>query len=129
LSAILRGFPSGLLVKRQILLGALAVGAFIVTLAFSSWNEGLWHSAAEPPASTAPQPKRDSVVPTGLVASSASETPPSAAAPAAAMVPPPPTPPPEASQVEPQYEQYANPGVDSEAIRRDRGVQHSSGSH
>jgi hypothetical protein len=33
----------------------------------------------------------------------------------------------EAAQPEPQYEQNANPGVDSEAIRRDRGVQHSSG--
>jgi hypothetical protein len=46
------------------------------------------------------------------------------------LTPPPTLAPPETSQVvEQQYEQRANPGVDSEAIRRDRGVQHSSGSH
>jgi hypothetical protein len=130
--------PSGPIVKRQILLGGLAVGAFIVTLAFSSWHVGLWHSAAEPPTSAAPQPDKDSLVPTGPVASSPSDpsseamtsTPPSAAAPTAVAINPPATiAPTEASQGEPQYEQTANPGVDSEAIRRDRGVQHSAGSH
>jgi hypothetical protein len=116
------------------------VGAFGVTLAFSSWHEGLWDSAAEPPISAVPQPTDDSVVPAPPAPSpadppsmSATVTPPSPAA-ATAMKPPPATAPADASQAEtsqgdPQYEQIANPGVDSEAIRRDRGVQHSSGPH
>jgi hypothetical protein len=128
----------GPLVKRRILLGALALGAFIVTLVFSSWHAGLWHTAAEPPAGAAPQPNQGGVVPAGSVAASASDsqtqaltsTPPAvAAAPAAAMNPPPAAAPAEASPGDSQYEQIANPGVDAEAMRRDRGVQHSSGPH
>src|SRR5580692_10164952 len=123
---MLRALPSGPLVKRRILLGALALGAFIVTLAFSSWHEGLWHTTAELPTSAAPQPNNTGVVPTRPVASSASDpsseamtsTPPGAAA----LNPPPAVAPAEASPGEPQYEQNANPGVDSEAMRRDRGV-------
>ena len=128
-------FPSGQFVKRPIFLGGLAVGAFIVTLAFSSWHEGLWHAAAEPPTGAVPQPNRDVVAsgpaapPAGQSSEAASPTPPGAVAPATAVNPPAAIAPLEAPQGDPQYEQSPNPGVDSEAMRRDRGVQHSSGSH
>jgi hypothetical protein len=113
------------------------VGAFVVTLALTSRHNGLWQSAAETPASVALQPAKNSLAPTPATAAPASgqasptlAPPPGEAAPAApAMNSPAAVAAPEASQSEPLYEQNANPGVDSEAIRRDRGVQHSSGSH
>jgi hypothetical protein len=113
------------------------LGAFVVTLAFSSWHEGLWDSAAEPPVSAVPQPSTDNVVPMPTAPSpteqAATVTAPSLAT-SAAMKPPAATAPSDTSQAEtsqgdPQYEEIANPGVDIEAIRRDRGVQHSSGPH
>ena len=125
------------LTNSRILLGALALGAFIVTLAFSSWHEDLWQSAADSTGSAAPQSRKDGVVPPGPVVSVDSDLPPKAmtsmppdaAAPAAAMTPTAAMAPLEASQGESQYEQNANPGVDGEAMRRDRGVQHSSAPH
>jgi hypothetical protein len=118
-------------------LGGLVLGAFIVTLAFTSWREGLWHSA-EPPASAVPEPHEDAVAPARPVASLASDpspqnvtsTPPSAVTPTpAAMNPTPAAAPPDSSAGQSLYEQNVNPGVDIEAMKRDRGVQHSPGSH
>jgi hypothetical protein len=131
------GPPTEPLVNRRILLSGIVVGAFVVTLALTSWHNGLWQSAAEAPPSVASQPAKNTLAPMPAVAAPASgqasatmAPPPSEAAPAApAMNSPAAVASPEASQGEPLYEQNANPGVDSEAIRRDRGVQHSSGSH
>jgi hypothetical protein len=121
-------------VKRLILIGGLAVGAFLVTLAFSSWHEGLWQSATQPSPAAAPELK-DHVVVTGPAVAPPAEPsseakismPPEPAAPVR-VSPPVGIAPDEAPQGQPQYQQYANPGVDSEAIRRDRGIQHTSGS-
>lgn len=116
-------------------MGALAVGAFIVTLAFASWHEDLWHSTAELPAGAVPQPSKKDVAMGPVVpsadgsAEAANPAPPGAGAPATAVNPPVAIAPLEAPPDDPQYEQSPNPGVDSEAMRRDRGVQHSSGSH
>jgi len=121
-------------VKNRILLGALAIGAFLVTLAFSTWHEGFWHPAPEPLSTAAPQLSAGRVMPTRPVAASApnqasdatAATAPSMTAPVATAVNTPAAIAPlEAPQGEPQYEQIANPGIDSEAMRRDRGVQHS----
>jgi hypothetical protein len=128
----------GRLVNRRIVLGAVMGGAFIVTLAFSSWHEGLWDFAADPPVSAVPQPGEDSVLPAPVAPSAtdpssqtATVVPPSVAA--AAIKPPSATAAADRSQPETSqsdlYEEIPNPGVDTEAIRRDRGVQHSSGSH
>ena len=134
---MIASYPEVSLVKTRIVLGALAVGTFVATLAFSSWHEGLWHSAGEPPMSAVAQPDKGIAVPR-VAASPAADasavaltsTPPvAAAAAAAAMNPPPTVASPETSSGEPQYQQNVNPGVDIEAVRRDRGVQHGSGSH
>jgi hypothetical protein len=111
------------------------VGAFVMTLAFSSWHEGLWDFAAEPPVSAVPQPSEDSVVPASAAPSApdpssqtATVTPRTVGA---AAVKPPAAAPADTSQSETSpgdlYQEIPNPGVDTEAIRRDRGVQHSSG--
>jgi|HubBroStandDraft_1064217.scaffolds.fasta_scaffold00036_86 hypothetical protein len=121
------GLFSGVLVKSRILLCGLVVGTFILTLAFSSWHDGLWRSGAAPVTRAAP--------PTGAVASppfgptsEAMTTPTAAATPAtAAMNPPPAITTPESVQSEP----YSTPDVDNAAMpaRRDRGAEHGSRSH
>src|SRR5580658_9172504 len=58
----------GAQVKSRILLWALTAGVFILTLAFSSWHEGLWRSDAARATRAAPQRPEDSFVPTGAVA-------------------------------------------------------------
>jgi hypothetical protein len=70
-------------------------GAFILTLAFSSWHEGLWRSDAAPVTRAAPQPHEDRLAPTVAVGSRPSgpsapamATPTAAAAPAAAAMEP-----------------------------------------
>jgi hypothetical protein len=121
-------------VKRLILIGGLAVGAFLVTLAFSSWHDGRWQSVAQPSPAALPELK-DNVVATGPAPAPPAEpsseakisTPPEPPA-SVPVSPPVAIAPYEAPQGQPQYQQYANPGVDGEAIRRDRGVQHTSGS-
>jgi len=123
------------LVERRILLCTLGVGAFIVTLAFSSWHDGLWHPDA-PATPAALQHHQDSLVATGTVAaqpfapsSEAVTTPIAAALPAAAAMSPPPAPAaPEPVQSEPQSEPDSNPEVDDNAVRarRDRGAEHGS---
>lgn len=120
--------------NNRLLLGALAIGAFFVTLAFSSWHEGFWHSAAAPLTTAAPQLGRVGVTPARPATSPAPypapeimpSTAPRTTAPVAAAVNTPAAIAPlEAPRGEPQYEQNANPGIDSEAMRRDRGVQHN----
>jgi hypothetical protein len=113
----------GAQVKSRILLWALTAGVFILTLAFSSWHEGLWRSDAARATRAAPQRPEDSFVPTGAVAE-VMTTPTAAAAPAAAPSPPPAIAPPEPVQSEP------NPDVDGATLaRRDRGAEHGSRSH
>ena len=120
--------------NRRILLGALAVGAFVVTLAFSSWHQGLWPFAAEPASVAAPHASQLGAL-SGTAASpranalpeTTTSTPNAPAAAPAAVIPPPAIEPTEVPQGQPLYDQVPNPGVDSEAVRRDHGVQHSSG--
>jgi hypothetical protein len=101
-----------MLVDRRILLCVLAVGAFVLTLAFSSRHGGLWRSDAAPSTRAAVQPHDAVVTPTGE------------AAPAAAATNPPPViAPPEPAQSEP----YSTPDVDNgdRPARRDR-AEHGS---
>ena len=100
-------------------------GLFTLTLAFSSWHEGLWRSDAARAIRAAPQHHKDSLVPTGAVAE-VMTTPTAAPAPAdaAAPNPPPAIAPPEPVQSEP------NPDLDAAMlVRRDRGAEHGSRSH
>lgn len=55
--------------RRRILLCGLSVGAFILTLAFSSWHDGLWRLSAAPATSDAPRHLEDGRVATGARAS------------------------------------------------------------
>ena len=117
----------GAQVRSRILLWGLTAGVFILTLAFSSWHEGLWRSDAARAIRAAPQHHKDSLVPTGAVAE-VMTTPTAAPAPAdaaaAAPNPPPAIAPPEPVQSEP------NPDVDGATLaRRDRGAEQGSRSH
>src|SRR5579863_9808975 len=115
----------GALVERRILLYGLTLGAFVLTLAFSSWHDGLWRSPAAPVAGAAPQPHKDSLVPTGA-------RPTAGAAPAAAaMNPAPAIAPPEPVQSEAQNELSSTPDVEDGAMRarRDRGAGRGARSH
>lgn len=134
--AMVAAFPWGRRVKKRLLLAGLAFGAFIVTFAISSWHNGLWRSAAEPLSSTA-APDSKAVEPTKPATSPRldpssdpqSSASPSTAAPASAATNEPVAvaiAPADASPDSPQLEQTVNPGVDVEAVRRDRGVQRSS---
>jgi hypothetical protein len=124
------------LLNKRILVSGLALGAFVATLAFSFWREGLWHSAAESAAVAAPVVSNDTVVqtpqatppPTVSTPEATAATVPAEAAPVV------PNPAPAAETGDPSlgethYPQAANPGIDGEAIRRDRGVQHGPGSN
>jgi hypothetical protein len=53
----------GAQVKSRILLWGLTAAVFILTLAFSSWHEGLWRSDAARATRAAPQHHNDSFVP------------------------------------------------------------------
>jgi hypothetical protein len=123
-------FHRELRVQRRILLSGLAVAAFAVTFAFT------FRRPAGLPVSGALQPAK-AAVPAPSVASPADGPPAAAPMPPAAVAAPPtaaPNPPPaaaasEASRTESLYDQNINPGVDVEAMRRDRGVQHSTPPH
>jgi hypothetical protein len=94
-------------VKSRILLCAVAVGAFVLTLAFSSRHDGLWRSDAAPSTRAAAQPLESMVTPTGEAAPAAAATnPPPAIAPPA--IAPPAIAPPEPVQNEP----YPTPDAD-----------------
>ena len=118
--------------NRRILTGGLALGAFLVTLAFVSWHEDLWRPATDPAPSVAVQPSRNPVAPVPVaappVAAETATSAPTDAAPLPATTPAP-APPPDNAPADSAYDQNINPGVDPEAMRRDRGVQHRSGSH
>jgi hypothetical protein len=101
------------LVKSRILLCGVAVGAFVLTLAFSSRRDGLWRSDAAP--STPPATAQSYET----MATSTGEAAPAAAA----MNPPPAIAPPEPVQNEP----YPTPDADNgeRPDPRDR-AEHSS---
>ncbi len=114
---------------RRIVLGGLALCAFAVTLALTSGREML--APATELVSPVPVPalKQDSIVQTApsvpAPASLSPDTPiatppPTATTPPAAL-----TAPLDTSPTQSEYEQNINPGVDIEAMRRDRGVQHT----
>jgi hypothetical protein len=127
-------YPSGFSVfgarvNRRIVILGVVVGAFALTLAATSGLSGFWH-AAGPAAAPVLQPAKGGFMADPAVA------PPVAAPPAAsttsAPVQTPPTVAPaagEAAPSDPQYDQRVNPGVDTETIRRDRGVQRTSRSN
>jgi hypothetical protein len=111
-------FFIGALVARRILLCGLVVGAFVLTLAFSSRHDDLWRSDAAPTRAAA-QPREAMATPTGEAAPAA----------AAAMNPPPAIAPPEPVQSEP----YSTPEFDNRGMengkmraRTDRAAEHGS---
>jgi hypothetical protein len=111
------------------LLCGLMVGAFILTLAFSSWHHGLWRADAAPVMRTAQERYKDSLAPIGAVAPHPSGSPTAAAAPAAAAMNPPPAIAPSApAHSEPESEPNSAPDVDNGArlARRERGTEHGS---
>jgi hypothetical protein len=128
-----RPFFIGVLVARRILLCGLMVGAFVLTLAFSSRQAGLWPSDEAPVTPAAPQLKEarlattDAVVSHPFSSSSEAMARPTAAVtpPAATMNIPPASAPPEPVQSEP------TPAVDNGEMppRRERGAEHGSRSH
>ena len=118
--------------ERRILLCGLVVGAFVLTLAFSSRHADLWRSEAVPSTRAAAQPHEAIATPTGEAARAA----------AAAINPPPAIAPPEPPQSEP----YSTPDVDNGEMEngrmenrsmengkvrdpRDRVAEHGSRSH
>jgi hypothetical protein len=116
-------------VESRILLCGVMVGAFVLTLAFLFWQDGLWRYGAAPAARAAPHP-HNSLVSKGAVASNplvpsseAVTTPSAAAALAAAAIAPP-----EPAQSEPQSEPYSSPDADNGAMPapRDRGAERGS---
>ena len=111
---------------RPILLCGLIVAAFILTLAFSSWHDGLWRSDAAPVTRAVPQLHEDRLVPTVAVGSrpfgpsaAAMATPTAAAAPAAAAMEP------------AQSEPYSTPDVDNgdTRARSDRSAERGARTH
>jgi hypothetical protein len=114
----------GAFVKKRILICALAVGAFALTLALSSRHDDLRRSDAATSTRVAAQAQPPDVMatPTGEVA------------PAAAAMNPPPaiSPPPEPEQSEPPSEPNSTPDVDDgqkehgTLAQRDRGTERSA---
>src|ERR1700722_16127812 len=118
---MLRGFHRGALVDRRIILCGVGVGAFVLTLAFYSWQDGLWRSDAAPTASIAAQPRQATAMPTAEAAPAA-----------AAMNPPPAIAPQEPVQSAPYSTLDVDNGEreDREMLaRRDRGTERGSRSH
>ncbi len=119
-------------VDRRILLGGLALGAFAVTLALTAGREVRAPSAEDVATNPAPAPHQDSNLPTGpavLAPRTALPETPTEAPPPTAATPPAVIAPLDTSPSESEYEQNVNPGVDIEAMRRDRGVQHAPEPH
>ena len=97
---------------RRILLSVLVAGTFVLTLAFSSWHEGLWRSDAAPAARAALSH------PPGSLQPAATPEPADAA-----VTPPPALAPPQPAQTAPQSEPDSTPDVDTgeRLARRERG--------
>jgi hypothetical protein len=98
---------------RRILFSVLVAGTFVLTLAFSSWHEGLWRSDAAPVTHAVASHPSGSPKPAAMPAAMA--------APAAATNPPPAVAPSDPAQSEPQSD--SAPDVDSgeRLARRERG--------
>lgn len=134
LSAMVSTFLIGALVDRRLLLCGLTAGAFVLTLAFSYWHEGLWRSGAAPVTRVAPQHHEDRVVPMSPVISNpfppSHEPAPTAAASATAaeMNQPPAAVPPESVQGESQSEPDSSPDADNGVMLARRGERAERGS-